>query len=158
MNRASIAFLLCAVAPARADSGWAYLPASRQTHTLGVIPAAWSPQEDAVRLVGARGPNPPAMAETRRVVAVDLPDPRQAVEAGRPAAAPVADAIPEGARWPDAGGAIAAAATDPADAREKPATRNPWEVRVRPKAGRQRRGVPLRGDHRRGRGRPRWPS
>lgn len=136
MKRANIALLLCALASARADSGWAYVPASRDAHTSGVIPAPWSPEEQAVRLVGVRVPSPPAMAEPRRVVAVDLPDPRETRDAGRLAAVPVADAIPEGALWPDSDGAIGTGAPDPSDARDKPAVRNPWEVRERQKAAR----------------------
>jgi hypothetical protein len=76
------------------------------------------------------------MPEPRRVVAVDLPDPREAPDAGRPASVPVADAIPQGARWPDADDAIGTGASDPSDARDKTAVRNPWEVRAGPKAAR----------------------
>jgi hypothetical protein len=98
------------------------------------VAAPWFPSDDAVRLVGTLGAIPPAAAEPRRVVAVDLGLPLVAGDAGSAPAVPVADDIPEGARWPDASGRIEAAAPEPGGAREKAGIRNPWEVRVHPVA------------------------
>ena len=63
------------------------------------------------------------------------------------------DVIPTSAKWPDAGGRISAVFREPERASTNAGMRNPWEVRD-PAGGRERRGVPLRGDHRRGRRRP----
>jgi len=132
---AATAFLLCALAPARAESGWAYVPASRDAHRSGVLDAPWIPSDDVVRLVGAHGAIAPAAAGPRPVVAVDLSVSQDAGAGGKPAAAPAADEVPANAHWPDASGRIEAAAPEPGDPRQKAGIRNPWEVRVRPKAG-----------------------
>ena len=134
MRPANLLLLWCALTPARADSGWAYVPASRDAHASQVF-AAQLPQEeeDPVRLVGAGAPRAPAGAEPRPVVAVELAGAVEDRDCGLRAAEPAADAIPEGARWPDADGAIETGEPAPGNAQEKPAIRNPWEVRVRAK-------------------------
>ena len=134
MKGANLAFLLCALAPARAEPGWAFVPASRDAHASGAVAGPWSPSDDVVALVGARIPDRAATAEPRRVVAVDLAIPQEAGDASKPAPAPAGDAIPEGARWPDASGRIDGAAQGPGEPREKAGIRNPWEVRIHAKA------------------------
>ena len=84
--------------------------------------------------MGARSPGPAAAPAPRSVFAVELPDGRAHEVRGRATARGEAEAIPDGAHWPDASGRIAAAAPAPGQAPEKSGIRNPWEVRARPSA------------------------
>jgi hypothetical protein len=116
--------------PAFGDSRWSDVPASRANPVMDTIEIAGDPTEAVVTLVGPDSTRAAAPSAPLRVVGIDLAlaAPARIVEF------PVSEAgmvpIPEGARWPDANGRIAAepAPRDPsADSR----LRNPWQVRVR---------------------------
>lgn len=137
MKGASTALLLSAIvspAPARAEAGWATVPASIGAHVSGVVVVPSPPGEDAICLVGARSLASAPMPEPRRVFTVDLSVVREPAIRGRSPARGAAEAFPDGAHWPDASGRIAAAAPAPGEEPGKSGIRNPWEVRVRPTA------------------------
>ena len=87
---------------------------------------------DVVRIVGAT-PYPDTGKGARLpVFAVDIADPAGATNA---TTAPVAvQAIPAGALWPDAHDRIAIDPAQKGYPQRNAAIRNPWEVRVHPKA------------------------
>lgn len=122
-----------AVGVALADEPWAYVPASREARTIGILETRYAPTEEDVSLVGA-SPAPSVAPAGRHVIAVPVPAPSTALggQGGREGSA--APPIPEGSYWPDASGKIIAVVPRSGSSRESSSLGNPWEVRTRAKS------------------------
>ena len=125
---------ICTLASANAQSGWAYVPASRTAHTAGVIVAPYCLTDDVVRLIGIGALNVPADAEPHRVFAVELCEASGEGREGKLPEVSSSDVIPTSANWPDASGRISVVFRESERASTSAGIRNPWEVRVQPKA------------------------
>ncbi len=96
-----------------------------------------SPTDDVVRLIGIGALNVPIDAEPHRVFAVELYEASGGEKDGKLLEVSSGDVIPTSAKWPDAGGRISAVFREPERASTNAGVRNPWEVRIRPKAAAQ---------------------
>jgi hypothetical protein len=112
---------------ARCETAWTYVPASTEGRALEAYSIADTPTDKVVTVVGAISGVPRRSSEPLRVFAVDLPVP-SVVATNRPSPVALSQAVPEGARWPDAGGRILAVSPLPADTAK--VLRNPWDVRI----------------------------
>jgi hypothetical protein len=116
--------------PALGEPGWAYVPASREACTLGVIARPFLATEGVVCLVGADQACAVAPPEPRHVLRFE-----PSVAPGYPvdgSLEPNSDhrSVPEGALWPDASGHIVAASRAAGGSLPAASRRNPWEVRA----------------------------
>jgi hypothetical protein len=118
------------IAPgAFAAPGYAYVPASLETHVLGFLSIPEAPSEHEIVFVGTPKAPPPAIAP-RRVFAFGIA--AHAERDAEPNAAPKPErsGVPSRAQWPDAGGHIVVAdprGSDPAGE----GGANPWVSRER---------------------------
>jgi hypothetical protein len=115
------------MSPARCESAWTYVPASHDGRALDSYSVAEVPTDKVVTVVGAGNRSPRRGMEPLRVFALEFPAPSGVVREHAPLVAS-RDEYPEGARWPDASGRIAAPPSFPND--HSRGLRNPWEVRV----------------------------
>jgi hypothetical protein len=103
----AILFALAAARCARADSAYAYVPASSQDRDIGTITLREPPAERDIVLVGkALGTVVPA-AGPLPVFSVEIAG---GSSGEKPAPAPTPMAVPKGAIWPDSSGHFPAAA------------------------------------------------
>jgi hypothetical protein len=117
--------------PAIGETPWAYVPASTEARTVGVIEVPDAQTEDVVSLVGSTATHPARQSVPHRVIAVDIASPSSGQV---PVASPARQlyiSIPDGAHWPDSTGRIAAVRMAARDASGGAGIRNPWEVRLR---------------------------
>ena len=115
---------------ARAQSGWAYVPASRETHTLGLVESPYVPTDSVVNVIGETTPRVVTPAEPRKVISVELQEsPKEPVDL-QPRRESDLGTIPENAHWPDASGKIVAVLREHGEPSESPGVRNPWELRI----------------------------
>jgi hypothetical protein len=132
---ARICFLLLSsmgsVLSAFGDSRWSDVPASSTAMTLDTIEVADAPTEAIVTLVGGGSTHIAKATTPLRVFGIDLSIPNDAAVDEPPASKPGLLPAPEGARWPDASGRIAADPPPRAPSGEAK-LRNPWEMRGRP--------------------------
>jgi hypothetical protein len=87
-----------------------------------------------VTLIGADPIAAPLPAEERKVFTIEIPRPPEERINPPPSAGTTAPAIPAEAYWPDAQGRIIAAAKQQVNGSKGAWIRNPWELRIVPKA------------------------
>jgi len=119
---------------ASGETAWAYVPSSLEARTLETIAVPYPSTEASVRLVGTGPASLEPAVELRRVVAVEINLPQAPNVDEQPPAGATECAIPEGARWPDSRGRIAAVLPDPSGPSKSDGIQNPWEVRIRSKS------------------------
>lgn len=125
--------VFCVAAPLSGESTWAYVPSSLDARSLGTLAVSQPPNESVVRFIGANPTTGGPIAEALPVYSIEVPNPEKDRDAEHRAKEPEASPIPEGARWPDSSGRIAAALLEPAGRASESGIRNPWEVRIHPK-------------------------
>jgi len=113
--------------PARCESAWTYVPASHDGRALDSYAIADVPTDRVVTVVGAAPRGAHRGMEPLRVFALEFPVP-SGVDHEQAMPVESRDEYPEGARWPDASGRIAAPPSSPND--RSRGLRNPWEVRI----------------------------
>lgn len=113
--------------PAQCESAWTYVPESHDGSALDSYAVAEAPTDKVVTVVGGAPRVPRRGMEPLRVFALEFPMPPGIVgEHAQPVES--RDELPEGARWPDASGRIAAPPSLPDGLSRR--LRNPWEVRI----------------------------
>ena len=121
---------LCISTSAKAQSGWAYVPTSLETHTFGLVDAPYDPTECAISFIGKIASSIVPPSEPRRVISVELPEnPKRGADAMPPKVTELG-IIPENAHWPDASGKIVAVLQKLGETSINSNIRNPWEVRT----------------------------
>jgi hypothetical protein len=125
--------LACPIAPGQDGSLWASVPSSREARTLEAIRVLSAPTEDAVRVILPVHAALVPLKAPARVFSTDIDMPLEGVNKERTVADQTLSEIPVTARWPGSDDRIVEA--HPATSGStKPSLRNPWEMRIRPRA------------------------
>jgi hypothetical protein len=136
MNSAAMTpfiLVMCTAVPASADTLWASVPASIEARQRSTIAVPSDFTEAVVSFVGIVSAPVDVQDRTHPVISFDLPGTSEGGVGGTPAR-PDFVTVPEGAHRPDSNNRISAGSPGAGIASESPVGRNPWEVRVRPKA------------------------
>jgi hypothetical protein len=119
---------------ATSNEEWAFVPADRGSKAITGFDVSGAPTEENVKLIGAVLVTARSDVEPHKVIALGIPSLPKEDDSPISSSEPSAPKVPADARWPDAEGRIAASLSKRDDRDKGAAIRNPWDVRIAPKA------------------------